>query len=46
MDVIQAGDDLLKYRGDEATSKWATFPRLDEVIEVAFHGLEDKVEFF
>jgi hypothetical protein len=45
VDVMQAGDDLVVDGSDEAGSERSTFSRLAELVQVAFHALEDKVEF-
>jgi hypothetical protein len=40
---------LLKYiyyGGNKSTCKYMALAGLDEMIEIVFHGFEDKVEFF
>lgn len=44
MDVVEAGEDLVEDGGCEARGERSTFPRLGELVEVAFHAFEDEVE--
>jgi len=45
MYVVKSRHDLAKDEGNETAREWTTFSSFDEMIEVAFHGLEYKVEF-
>lgn len=45
MYVVETRDDLSEDGGHEATCERTTFSSLDEVIQIALHTLEDKVEF-
>ena len=42
--VSEASDGLAEEGGDEALSEGAAAPGLCELVEVALHGLEHKVE--
>jgi len=44
--VIEAGNDLTENGGNKSACECTALAGLDEMIEVAFHGFEDKVEFF
>ena len=44
MYVMKTGHDLAKDRGYQATRQRLAFAGLDELVQVALHGLEDKVE--
>jgi hypothetical protein len=44
VDVVEPGDDLLEDGGDEAAGERPIPPGADELVEVALHGFEDKVE--
>jgi hypothetical protein len=43
MDMVETGDNLSEDGRDEATSEMAAPAGFDEVIEITFHGFEDKV---
>ena len=44
MYVVEAGDDLSEDGGHEATCEGTAFSSLDEMIQIALHTLENKVE--
>lgn len=44
VDVIETGDNLAKDVTYKATREGATLASLDEMVKVAFHGLEDEAE--
>lgn len=45
MNVVERAGDLVEDRRDEAAGKCLfAFSRLDELVEVALHGLEDEIE--
>ena len=44
--VVETLYDLAKDRRDQATSQRFTFAGLDELVQVALHGLKDEVELF
>lgn len=41
---MEAGNDLAEDGGDEAAGEGSALASLDELEEVALHGLEDEVE--
>jgi hypothetical protein len=46
MNMMEARDNLTKNRGNKTTSEWTALAGLDKLEEMAFHGLEDKIELF
>ena len=44
MDVIQAEDYLVGNASEKALSKGSTFADFDEMVEIAFHGLQNVEE--
>lgn len=42
--MLETGNHLVKDGGSKTTSEWSALSGLDEMIEIALHGLKDKVE--